>query len=911
MISAPPSPHKIHSLPVIINYNIPSTSQTFSTLFPSLHQVYVHANSAASSVQGSEDLCGSIYLKTVVQGVVTASPELHPLHPSTPDLPLYIFDPRETSLRRSRVSSSLPPHLRSSIASSPTSNPSSPAPSYHLQQAVPAPQDVWTGKGLVSWALDEPGLGKQLITGRIVCNSTFATVPADDVAGGSGLGALAALVDREQQGEAWGIEISLCLKSGNGPIGFPSFAETIPMVAPVTRSTVPASHHRPASSAPQTQRVAVKPPQVVSRPPTKPLSPSRRVNFTPINPRPPVRRMTSNASTGRKKKCTDTSHAHCASHPHPHVHPRSTRPPSNGGSELASSSSSSQAHSSDNESFPGDIPATLYSNPDTLTKDQAERLIASPAFLNMLSKLTGRPINATDDSATRRIRMSRKRPAEELLKKDSDESVKKAKQTSVRPETVAGPSAMTEKKTPAREESSSNAALKCWNCGRTKSAVWRTKVMENGDSVRVCNACGLYWNKLHVMRPPSMWQGVDETPKSIPRRNASTAADKPASRIDANAGNSNGGLKRTLSVAVEQDAKRLAQARARPKTMLDVAKARVMAASSPVRPPPTKTPDAIQNAAEGSRWATQPVAASSPGWTRPSTPPMSAGDNFNPVQQSSAILDTPNTHVRKILGPAVQSLGMPSLELPLSDDGREQAQGATDPLAGIDWSTDLSAFFDLEGFSLPQEPQIGHEVTHIQSDVMEQSTIEPKNQSDGNTERSDDVISQLFNATSSVGDGSSPNRFDWSTLPPSSPPIMSSSDLGHSALLLSSPVVSPWDRKPSPAKSSNISTAFTPLSEASNDMVRSCSDVGPLRPTPRDVSGDSKVSIQSTTSHSSLSATVETDYSRHEYEGKNMEELWGQMLAQHAQSDQAGPGVQSSAGAAEGMLDDDMIRFLL
>jgi hypothetical protein len=29
--------------------------------------------------------------------------------------------------------------------------------------------------------------------------------------------------------------------------------------------------------------------------------------------------------------------------------------------------------------------------------------------------------------------------------------------------------------------------LKCWNCGRTKSAVWRSKVMDDGTTVRVCN----------------------------------------------------------------------------------------------------------------------------------------------------------------------------------------------------------------------------------------------------------------------------------------------------------------------------------------------------------------------------------------------------------------------------------------
>jgi hypothetical protein len=40
-----------------------------------------------------------------------------------------------------------------------------------------------------------------------------------------------------------------------------------------------------------------------------------------------------------------------------------------------------------------DIIAQLYKDPGSLTKDQAERLMASPAFLSRLAKLTGQPIN--------------------------------------------------------------------------------------------------------------------------------------------------------------------------------------------------------------------------------------------------------------------------------------------------------------------------------------------------------------------------------------------------------------------------------------------------------------------------------------------------------------------------------------
>jgi len=84
--SAPLAPNRIHSLPgksiskfitptgdwtlmaVLVRYHLPNSSQHFTTLFTAPQQVYVHPSAGG---QG-EEAWGSIYLKTVVQGVLMA-----------------------------------------------------------------------------------------------------------------------------------------------------------------------------------------------------------------------------------------------------------------------------------------------------------------------------------------------------------------------------------------------------------------------------------------------------------------------------------------------------------------------------------------------------------------------------------------------------------------------------------------------------------------------------------------------------------------------------------------------------------------------------------------------------------------------------------------------------------------------
>lgn len=59
------------TLAVQIQYHLPYSSHSFTTILPSPQQVYV-CPAAPSDKGGDAESWGSIYLKTVVQGVVMA-----------------------------------------------------------------------------------------------------------------------------------------------------------------------------------------------------------------------------------------------------------------------------------------------------------------------------------------------------------------------------------------------------------------------------------------------------------------------------------------------------------------------------------------------------------------------------------------------------------------------------------------------------------------------------------------------------------------------------------------------------------------------------------------------------------------------------------------------------------------------
>lgn len=419
---------------------------------------------------------------------------------------------------------------------------------------------------------------------------------------------------------------------------------------------------------------------------------------------------------------------------------------------------------------------------------------------------------------------------------------------------------------------------------------------------------------MRAMRPPPLWDGVDEdvyrkkkddeevsrasridhvarTPSGLPAPLARMTASSPAS--------SSGGFKRTLSAVVNQDAKRIA-------AMKSTSSIGPSALSQSHKPAPMTSPLRSRSTAptmpshhhvekpsvRNTKWNDNPaVAASSPGgWVEPMHPAAPPSDNFNPLpptpkRQGRAMPpipeESPNTAIRRILG---TDANMPSLDLPLSDDApsannvvsNNGTNGSTNP---FDWGTDLSAFFDVEGYAL-NHPSNGA-VPSIKTETDE-----------------DDALSQLFNRTSSAMIESSPSvvPFDFSQLPPSSPPMPS--DLPHSALLLSSPDLSPLDSRISPA-----SGKWTPSSG---------------KPTPASVASGLTPRKQLHQRQRQEAEQAEQDKALREFMANHafdpnsfagLDELWkftGEGGGLHAGNvgGETGEGLmQSSAGEVEGFLD--------
>jgi hypothetical protein len=329
-------------------------------------------------------------------------------------------------LRRSRTTIH-PPHLRRSTTSSPL------LPSPDLNAARPAQGgEVWTGKGLVSKALDEPGLGKNLITGRLVRRREFAIGT-----NGDGVDPLMALM-RCQEGGAWGIEVSLGLRNGHGhghgqvfglgqgqhQLSGSRSTSPLPVTPAIASSSsappMPARHSYPA--VPQQPRR----PTIPSARTTSYLPPSSDARTSSTPARAPPNPTTRKPTTTKK---------------------RPTPPPRH----LASFDTNSRRPSTSKTStgLPLDIPRHVYDNPDLLTKEQAERLIASPFFLDKLSEMTGHPLVPKV-----------KREREDDQQGQAGKKAKSGKRVT----------------TPT-----------CYNCGRVNNHVWRHMTLDDETTVTICN----------------------------------------------------------------------------------------------------------------------------------------------------------------------------------------------------------------------------------------------------------------------------------------------------------------------------------------------------------------------------------------------------------------------------------------
>jgi hypothetical protein len=70
----------------------------------------------------------------------------------------------------------------------------------------------------------------------------------------------------------------------------------------------------------------------------------------------------------------------------------------------------------------------------------------------------------------------------------------------------------------------------CKNCGTTETPRWRVKTLADGKERRVCDACGIYFNKMKQMRPKELWSpNAKRIPlEDIPKQEAAMAASRAA-----------------------------------------------------------------------------------------------------------------------------------------------------------------------------------------------------------------------------------------------------------------------------------------------------------------------------------------------------------------------------------------------
>lgn len=264
-----------------------------------------------------------------------------------------------------------------------------------------------------------------MITGRLVRRLEFSI-------GEEGVDPLTALMQAKEEG-GWGIEVSLGLRNGQSGQTFGLGQQTLVGSGSGSRSTSPMpTPIASTSSAPPPMPARHSYPVVPQRPrPTIPsarttsyLPPSTdaRTSSTPARPVP---------TTTRKATVTKK---------------RPTPPPRH----LATvDQNSRRAPTKTSAGLPLDIPRHVYDNPDLLTKEQAERLIASPFFLDKLSEMTGHPL-------VPKVKRERE--------DDVQQSNKKAKGKHEKEPTV------------------------CYNCGRINNLVWRHMVLDDGSTtVSICN----------------------------------------------------------------------------------------------------------------------------------------------------------------------------------------------------------------------------------------------------------------------------------------------------------------------------------------------------------------------------------------------------------------------------------------
>ncbi|ORY26492.1 hypothetical protein BCR39DRAFT_540955 [Naematelia encephala] len=507
----PPSPGKIHQLPVKVLYSLDTSPQSYLTILNERQDVYVHPGVAAYN---GEEVCGtgSCCLKAAARGICFASPECIPNSASL-DFSVYNLDP---SLRPNRSARAFQPAADDQSSSS------------------------WTGRGFLSWILAESGAGTSLIRGRLIREHEFSSLAFNDQGGLEGLMAAAASRSVEDvDGKGWGLEVCVSLKVVN-PEGKAEFAGRKAFEDMLARGTgvgTPSSTaNTPTAAVPPPQQQAatisrqnslIVPPRVsTSAAPSPSLRPSPAIAYPKPSQPPPrpssdLHRPSSAASLSTSLPASSVPMAVSSS--------AQSRP-----SSSAASRESSLAAPQSNPSAPA--PSNRSESRHT-TPPPSERPRSPPpstparATLRQLLDAEGKLSpdvvrHLTENPVLRRLLKAVPQTAVLTSLREAHNATSPTKD---RPK--ASP-ARTGTPTPSSSHTVKPSVEGCCNCGVTESELWRTKNMKDGTKKKVCNACGLYFNKHKRMRPRELWDnnnhhagasGTSRSTGDTPRQSDSTA----------------------------------------------------------------------------------------------------------------------------------------------------------------------------------------------------------------------------------------------------------------------------------------------------------------------------------------------------------------------------------------------------
>ncbi|WWD06339.1 hypothetical protein V865_004429 [Kwoniella europaea PYCC6329] len=531
----PPSPGKIHQLPVKVLYSIDTSSQSYLTVLHDRQDVYVHPSSPsyATSEEQGQGLVGSCTLKAISRGICYASPECIP-NTTSLDFSVYNLDP---TVRRPSTSSS-----SRAFPSSPSEHPSSSTSS-------------WVGRGFLSWVLSENGNGSTLIKGRLVREYEFSSIHFAPEGGLEGLMAMAnsnggGTDGEDSDGKGWGLEVGISLRQLNpdGKIEFQNRKEFEEMLSKGKSTSISTSSpirggnstigggSTPARSSPLINSTINRTPNVNATPqhPGPSASSTATIRPPPIAQPTPVPAQQQQQSGQSSRPSSSLSHRPSSSS----IPPSSLPPlPSSSTSNVPSSRPSSSIGESrppppappqqqaeagpsrNREVTPPPVPRSKSPPPSTpsrhklhallradgmMSPELARHLASNPVLRNLLKAV---PSNSNALTALRNITGANKSPtsnanangAKKLTTNDKD----KEKEDS--PEATTPTPLPTPQRSTRSAQQGQNNQDGCCNCGTMVSACWRVKKMKDGTPRKVCDDCGLYFNEHKKMRPPELW----------------------------------------------------------------------------------------------------------------------------------------------------------------------------------------------------------------------------------------------------------------------------------------------------------------------------------------------------------------------------------------------------------------------